>query len=75
MKWFLDLTTRRKLLVSFGLMIVFLAIVIATAYSGMTAMHESQKSLYLETEAQTTGRAVQGVTVNRDTEVLKETTL
>jgi PAS domain S-box-containing protein len=45
-KWFLNLTTRAKLLVSFGLMIVLLAAMIATAYRGITAIQESQKSLY-----------------------------
>jgi methyl-accepting chemotaxis protein len=46
MKWFLDLTTRGKLFTGFGLMIVFLAIVIATAYLGITAIQAAQKNLY-----------------------------
>lgn len=46
MKWFLDLTTRTKLFVSFALMIAFLATVIVTAYAGITAIQESQKDLY-----------------------------
>jgi methyl-accepting chemotaxis protein len=46
MKWFLDLTMRGKLFVSFGMMIAFLAAVIATAYVGVTAIQNSQKSLY-----------------------------
>src|SRR3990167_4316318 len=46
MKWFLDLTTRGKLFAGFGLMIVFLATVIVTAYLGITAIQASQKSLY-----------------------------
>ncbi len=48
MKWFLDLTTRGKLFAGFGLMIVFLATVIATAYTGIAAIQASQKSLYQE---------------------------
>ncbi|MDP1683002.1 MAG: methyl-accepting chemotaxis protein [Burkholderiales bacterium] len=48
MQWFLDLTTRSKLFVGFGLMIVLLAAVIATAYQGITAIQASQKSLYRE---------------------------
>ena len=48
MKWFLDLTTRGKLFAGFGLMIAFLVIVIATAYTGITAIQESQKNLYQE---------------------------
>ncbi|MHB0975324.1 MAG: methyl-accepting chemotaxis protein [Thiobacillus sp.] len=46
MKWFLDLTTRNKLFAGFGLMIVFLVTVIATAYTGIAAIQASQKSLY-----------------------------
>ncbi|MHB0916331.1 MAG: methyl-accepting chemotaxis protein, partial [Thiobacillus sp.] len=46
MKWFLDLTTRGKLFAGFGLMIVFLATVIATAYTGIAAIQASQKNLY-----------------------------
>ena len=48
MKWFLDLTTRGKLFTGFGLMIVFLAIVITTAYLGIAAIQASQKKLYQE---------------------------
>ncbi len=48
MKWFLDLTTRGKLFAGFGLVIALLALVIATAYTGITAIQESQKKLYLE---------------------------
>jgi len=46
MKWFLDLATRRKLLLAFGLMIFFLAAVIVTAYTGITAIQEAQKRLH-----------------------------
>jgi methyl-accepting chemotaxis protein len=48
MKWFLDLTTRGKLLVGFGLMIVLLAAAIASAYLGIAAIQASQKNLYEE---------------------------
>jgi len=46
MKWFLNLTTRNKLFLGFGLMIAFLAIVIATAYRGIATIQASQHSLY-----------------------------
>jgi methyl-accepting chemotaxis protein len=46
MKWFLDLPVRAKLLVGFGLMVAFLAVVTITAYMGITAIQESQRSLY-----------------------------
>ena len=48
MKWFLDLTTRGKLFAGFGLMIVFLATVIVTAYQGIAAIQASQEKLYRE---------------------------
>jgi len=48
MKWFLDITTRGKLFTGFGLMIGFLAIVIASAYLGISAIQTSQRSLYEE---------------------------
>ena len=48
MKWFLDLTTRSKLFVSFGLIFMLMAWVIATAYTGIAAIHESQDRLYQE---------------------------
>ena len=35
MKWFLDLTTRNKLIVCFGLIFALIAWVIATAYTGI----------------------------------------
>jgi methyl-accepting chemotaxis protein len=46
MKWFLDLKTRNKLFLGFGLMIAFLASVITTAYWGITSIQASQHSLY-----------------------------
>ena len=48
MNWLLNVSTRLKLLLAFGLMLAFLAIVMATAYWGITSMQKSQKSLYEE---------------------------
>jgi methyl-accepting chemotaxis protein len=48
MKWFLDLTTRSKLFLGFGMMVAFLAIVMATAYLGIAGIRASQKNLYQE---------------------------
>ncbi|MCI0407906.1 MAG: methyl-accepting chemotaxis protein [Acidobacteria bacterium] len=46
MKWYLSLTTRTKLFLGFGLMIFFLATVVVTSYTHITAIQESQKTLY-----------------------------
>ncbi|TAK72674.1 MAG: methyl-accepting chemotaxis protein [Betaproteobacteria bacterium] len=46
MKWFLDLTTRNKLFVCFGLIFALMAWVIATAYTGIDTIRESQDRLY-----------------------------
>jgi len=46
MKWFLDLATRAKLLIGFGLMGVFLGAVILTAYTGIIAIQTSQRDIY-----------------------------
>ena len=46
MKWFLDLTTRGKLFVCFGLIFALMAWVIATAYTGIATIRESQDRLY-----------------------------
>jgi hypothetical protein len=46
MKWFLDLTTRAKLFLAFGLMLLLLASVMVTAYTGIRAIVTSQKALY-----------------------------
>ena len=46
MNWFLNLTTRNKLFLGFGLMIIFLVTVIATAYRGIATVQASQHSLY-----------------------------
>ncbi len=46
MKWFVNLATRIKLFFSFGLMVVFLLVVIVAAYNGLTVLHQSQKELF-----------------------------
>jgi methyl-accepting chemotaxis protein len=46
MKWFVNLATRIKLFLSFGLMVIFLLIVIVTAYNGLSALHQSQVELF-----------------------------
>lgn len=46
MNLFLNLTTRNKLFIGFGLMILLLACVIATAYRSIAAMQASQEMLY-----------------------------
>ena len=45
MKWFINLSTRAKLFLSFGLMIIFLLIVTLAAYTSIQAIWESQKTL------------------------------
>src|SRR3972149_4593243 len=46
MTWFINLATRTKLSLGFGLIVVLLLAVIASAYVTITAMRESQKRLY-----------------------------
>jgi methyl-accepting chemotaxis protein len=46
MKWFVNFSTRAKLLIGFGVMFLFLATIIVMAYNAMTAIQESQKALY-----------------------------
>jgi methyl-accepting chemotaxis protein len=48
MKWFLDRTTKTKLFIGFGLMVLFLLFVIVTAYSGITNIRKSQSELFQE---------------------------
>jgi len=48
MKWFLNLTTRNKLFVCFGLIFALMAWVIASAYTGIHTLRESQERLYNE---------------------------
>ena len=45
MQWFINLSTRTKLFLSFGLMLVFLAIVTVTAYLTLMRLQESQEKL------------------------------
>lgn len=46
MKWFLNLPTRTKLSLSFGVMIILLAVAMGAGYQGITAIRQSQKNLY-----------------------------
>jgi methyl-accepting chemotaxis protein len=46
MQWFLSLSTRSKLYIGFGLMILLLATVISTAYLATGAMLQAQRDLY-----------------------------
>jgi methyl-accepting chemotaxis protein len=46
MNWFLNLNTRGKLVISFGLMIALLAVVFATAYRGIADIQSRQKETY-----------------------------
>jgi len=48
MTWFLDRTTKTKLFLVFGLMVVFLFCVIVTAYTSITAIQKSQSDLFRE---------------------------
>ena len=46
MKWFLNLSMRNKLFLGFGIMIVFVGIVIATGYFAISRLQVAQQSLY-----------------------------
>ena len=46
MQWFINLSTRIKLFLSFGLMVFFLLVVIVTAYNGLTTLRQSQEELF-----------------------------
>ncbi|MCI0527984.1 MAG: methyl-accepting chemotaxis protein [Nitrospira sp.] len=46
MNWFINLSTRTKLFLSFGLMIMFLLTMLVTAYLSITAIQKSQKTLF-----------------------------
>jgi len=46
MQWFINLNTRSKLLLAFGLLFVILAGIIFTAYNGFTAIKTSQDEMY-----------------------------
>ncbi|MDD2853045.1 MAG: methyl-accepting chemotaxis protein [Desulfuromonadaceae bacterium] len=45
MQWFYDLSTRAKIIFSFGLMLLLLAIIIVTAYTSITAIRGAQREL------------------------------
>ncbi|MDD2734133.1 MAG: methyl-accepting chemotaxis protein [Desulfuromonadaceae bacterium] len=45
MQWFYDLSTRAKIIFSFGLMLILLAIIIVTAYTSITAIKGAQREL------------------------------
>ncbi len=53
MKWFLNLSTRNKLFLGFGSMIVFLALVTLSAYRGIVMIQATQHSLYRKEFANT----------------------
>ena len=46
MKWFINLSTRAKLILGFGAMWLLLAIVIVTAYVGITGISQSEQELH-----------------------------
>ncbi len=48
MKWFVNLATRTKLFIGFGLVFIILLAVILTAYSGFISIQRSQSDLYLK---------------------------
>src|SRR5208337_711929 len=48
MKWFIDLSTRSKLFVSFGIMIIFFSLVVAASYKNLTDIGMLQKKMYEE---------------------------
>ena len=62
MRSFLNLATRTKLFLGFGLMILFLAAVIGVAFTGITRIQESQNNLY-QSEFKT---AIDLTTIGRD---------
>ena len=48
MKWFVNLSTRNKLLCGFGLIVLFLALVVVVAYKGITSVQDGYKTLLKE---------------------------
>lgn len=46
MNWLLNLSTRTKFFLAFGLLLIFLATIMASAWWGITSIQASQKSLY-----------------------------
>ncbi|MBI1937034.1 MAG: methyl-accepting chemotaxis protein [Ignavibacteriales bacterium] len=48
MKWFLNLSTRIKLFLGFGIMVILLAVVITVSYQSITSIQASQKKIFEE---------------------------
>ena len=48
MKWFVNLSTRSKLLCGFGLIVLLLALVVIVAYGGIRTIQEGYKSVIKE---------------------------
>ncbi len=48
MKWFVNLSTRNKLLCGFGAIVLFLALVVVVAYGGIKSIQEGYKSILRE---------------------------
>ncbi|MDA8164503.1 MAG: methyl-accepting chemotaxis protein [Desulfobacteraceae bacterium] len=46
MKWFLNLSTRKKLMLGFGLMVLFLLAIMALGYGGIERIQSSQQQIY-----------------------------
>ncbi|MEK6672152.1 MAG: methyl-accepting chemotaxis protein [Nitrospirota bacterium] len=53
MKWFVDLSTRSKLIIGFGILIALMMIVIFVANRGIAVIQKSQKQLFSEELANT----------------------
>ena len=66
MKWFLNLSTRGKLFIGFGLLIVLLGVVSTVAYRGISSIELSQKAVF-------EGNFADNVDVGRLTSDLSET--
>ena len=46
MKWFLNLSTRTKLFLGFGMMVFFLLFIVVTAFKGISNLRQSQEELF-----------------------------
>jgi len=46
MKWFMNISTRSKLFLSFGMVLMLLAVVVATSYYGITVAVQAQRTLF-----------------------------
>lgn len=53
MKWFVDLSTRSKLIIGFGVLIAFMMVVISVAVWGLSVIQKSQKQIFAEEFANT----------------------